>query len=312
MPELPEVQTIVNDLNQHLSGKTIRAIKVYAAKSVAPSVFAKATADKSAKKFQQLLLNKKVKSVNRLAKMIVFDLGSLIMLGHLKMTGQMILFDKNKIFAGGHPLKESPNDLPNKFTRCEFDFSGLSAVASGPTARRAAKADSTKLYFNDMRRFGWLKVLTLPEFKKVKDKSGIEPLSKDFTLATFKNILIHKAKSTIKQTLLEQKYLVGIGNIYADEALFAARIKPQRRVKTLTDTEIKKLQLAIVRILKLAVAKNGTTFRDYVNGYGRQGGFAKYLKVYGRGGQKCVVCHQTLHKTKVGGRGTVYCENCQK
>ncbi len=295
MPELPEVQTIVSDLNRHLSGKIIRAVKVYAAKSVVP-------ADK---KFIKLLLNKKIKSVNRLAKMIVFDLGDLILLGHLKMTGQLILTTvipvttkksgEIKVFAGGHPFKEPASDLPNKFTRVEFDFSS-----------------STKLYFNDMRRFGWLKILSLKDFEDVKNKSGLEPLSKDFTLPAFKKILARKAKSTVKQALLDQKHLVGIGNIYADETLFAARIKPQRRVKTLAEAEIRELQRAIVRILKLAVAKSGTTFNNYVDGHGRQGGFARFLKVYSRGGQKCVVCGQTLKKTKLGGRGTVYCETCQK
>ena len=121
-----------------------------------------------------------------------------------------------------------------------------------------------------------------------------------------------KQNTTIKQVLLDQKYLAGIGNVYADESLFAARLKPFRRVKTLRPAEIKRLWLAIPRILKYAIKHRGTSFSDYVDAGGEMGNFVKYLKVYGRAGEKCKNCGGSVKKIKLGGRGTHWCESCQK
>jgi formamidopyrimidine-DNA glycosylase len=123
---------------------------------------------------------------------------------------------------------------------------------------------------------------------------------------------LHKSKTSIKQALLDQKYISGIGNIYADESLFMAQIKPARKVNSLSFAEIKKLYQAIPKILKYAIKHRGTSFNDYVDAQGEAGNFIKYLKVYGRGGEKCKICGGAIKKIKLGGRGTHWCDKCQK
>lgn len=211
------------------------------------------------------------------------------------MTGQLVYLGKGKFIAGGHSIANESKSLPNKFTRVIFKFN-----------------DKSTLYFNDVRRFGWIKLAARDKFIELNNRLGVEPLSPDFTLEHFNKFLRRKLKSPIKQALLDQKYISGIGNIYADEALFAARIKPFRRVKTLKQTEIKKLWRAIPKILRSAIKHRGTSFNDYVDAQGQAGNFIKHLKVYGRAGEKCKNCGQSVKKIKLGGRGTHWCDNCQK
>lgn len=284
MPELPEVETIARDLNHELRNKTIIAVK-----SSDKKVFQLSKAD------LKNILGRKIKSVSRRAKMIIFDLNGFNLLVHLKMTGQLVYRSKNEIIAGGHPIQNEGKGLPNKFTRVIINFN-----------------DKSVLYFNDVRRFGWIKLAATNEYLKLSETLGKEPLSPDFTFAYFKQSLSHKRNTTIKQGLLDQKYISGIGNIYADEVLFAARIKPTRRVKTLKPAEIKKLWLAMPKILKCAIKHRGTSFNDYVDAKGEAGNFIKYLKVYGRAGEKCKACGGVIKKIKLGGRGTHWCDPCQK
>jgi len=284
MPELPEVQTIVSNLNRRLKNKKIASLK-----SLDGKVW------RLSKNDLRRLLGRPVKAVRRRAKMIIIDLGGDVLLVHLKMTGQLVFKSGRALIAGGHPIIGQGKKLPNKFTRVIFDFS-----------------DGGKLYFNDVRRFGWIRLLAAPEFLKLDRGLGVEPLSKKFTLAYFAKALAGRKSTTVKQALLEQKHVSGIGNIYADEALFAAGIKPFRRVKTLKPAEIKKLYLAIPKILKLAIKYRGTSFSDYVDARGQAGNFVKYLKVYGRAGERCKRCPGRVKKTKLAGRGTHWCDVCQK
>ncbi len=284
MPELPEVETIVRDLDKKLKGKKIIAL---------------ASSDK--KVFQlkpqgvKKIIGQAVKAVRRRAKMIIIDLGGYNLVIHLKMTGQLVYKAKNSIIAGGHPIANEGRELPNKFTRVIFKFN-----------------DKSALYFNDVRRFGWVKLASEEELARQHEKIGVEPLSQAFTLEYFKKFLARKAKSTIKQALLDQKYVSGIGNIYADESLFASRIKPMRRVNSLKPKEIEKLWQAIPKILNYAIKHRGTSFNDYVDAQGEVGNFVKYLRVYGRAGEKCRGCAGQVLKTKLGGRGTHWCDLCQK
>ncbi|MFA6306877.1 MAG: bifunctional DNA-formamidopyrimidine glycosylase/DNA-(apurinic or apyrimidinic site) lyase [Patescibacteria group bacterium] len=284
MPELPEVETIVRDLNRGLKNKKIIGIE-----SLDHKVF-----QLSGGKIKEAV-GKKIKAVKRRAKMIIIDLGELSLIVHLKMTGQLVYKIKTKIIAGGHPILNQAQELPNKFTRVIFRFN-----------------DKSALYFNDVRRFGWIKLVSLGELKSIGRSLGVEPLSPKFTLKYFKQVLTHKRKTTIKQFLLDQKYIAGIGNIYADEALFAARLKPVRRVETLRPDEIKKLWLMIPKILRYAIKYRGTSFNDYVDARGQAGNFVKYLQVYGRAGEKCRNCGGIVRKMKLGGRGTHWCDRCQK
>jgi formamidopyrimidine-DNA glycosylase len=284
MPELPEVETIVCDLNKKLKNKKIISVEILDKK-----VFHLAKSD------LKNVVSKKIKAVKRRAKMIIFDLGDYLLMIHLKMTGQLVYKTKNFLIAGGHPIINQAKELPNKFTRVIFKFN-----------------DKGILYFNDVRRFGWIKLISKNNFFKFNNELGLEPLEKDFTLDFFKNFLSHKSKTSIKQALLEQKYVVGIGNIYADESLFAAGIKPFRKVETLSAAEIKKLWRVIPKILKYAIKHRGTSFNDYVDAQGETGNFIKYLKVYGRAGERCKKCSGVIKKMKLGGRGTHWCDKCQK
>ena len=284
MPELPEVETIVRDLNRKLKNK-----KIVSVKSLDKKVFQLAAGE------VKNILGKIIRGVRRRAKMIIFDLADYYLIMHLKMTGQLVLETKALLIAGGHPIANQGKELPNKFTRVIFRFN-----------------DKSTLYFNDVRRFGWLRLMTGDKFTEFNGQLGVEPLSSDFTLAFFKKVLSRKARTSIKQALLDQKYISGIGNIYDDESLFLARIKPSRIVKTLSAQETKKLWRAIPKILKYAIKHRGTSFNDYVDAQGEAGNFVKYLKVYGRAGEKCKNCGGLVKKIKLGGRGTHWCDKCQK
>jgi len=242
---------------------------------------------------------------------------------HLKMTGQLVFCDKDSFVAGGHAnsKKEEEEFLngqkdefcqPGKYTHIIFDLEkqqrGLSARKEGKTSMLKAR-----LFFNDLRQFGILKVVDEKELKEIKSKYGIEPGRANFTLANFKKALQNR-KTTIKALLLNQAIISGLGNIYVDESLFASKIHPQRRADSLTSNEQKRLFNAIKRIIKLAIENNGTTFSDFVNSKGERGNFKQKLKVYGRKGKPCLRknCPGIIQKIKVAGRGTYFCRVCQR
>lgn len=304
MPELPEVQTIVSELDKKIKGKAIKDAKVFKFKSVRPMN----------KKFVQLVKGRKVLGVVRHAKMIIIELsGKKYLLIHLKMTGQLVFQSKTgQGVSGGHPIPLPAKikaiaayplsggnvknyGLPSKFTRVMFDLSG-----------------GSKLYFNDIRRFGWIKFVDEKLYREETAKYGLEPLSDDFTLENFTRAIKRYPNRKVKQVLMDQTLIAGIGNIYADEADFAAGIMPTRPAGKLTAQEISALYKAIPRILKLAVKMKGTSADTYVTTSGEEGQMMKYLKVYGRPGEKCRGCSGTIHKMKIGGRGTHYCPSCQK
>lgn len=284
MPELPEVETIVRDLNNKLKNK-----KIVAVKSLDKKIFRLSESD------VKNILGKKIESVSRRAKMIIFDLADYYLIMHLKMTGQLVYRDQAKIIAGGHPIAGVGRQLPNKFTRVIFEFN-----------------DSSSLYFNDVRKFGWIKLANSEELARIFSELGVEPLSSGFTLKKFQDILANQQGTAVKQAIMDQKYLSGVGNIYADESLFSSGIQPKRKVRTLSAAEIKKLWQAIPKILLYAIKHRGTSFNDYVDAQGQAGNFIKYLKVYGRAGEKCRSCGSIIKKTKIGGRGTHWCGACQR
>ncbi|MFA6416061.1 MAG: bifunctional DNA-formamidopyrimidine glycosylase/DNA-(apurinic or apyrimidinic site) lyase [Candidatus Paceibacterota bacterium] len=288
MPELPEVETIRQDLNKVIVGKKNTKATILWAKTVAPL---------SPTDFQKKISDTKITDIERRAKMIRIKLtGPLDLLVHLKMTGQLIFQPKTgKIISGGHPQPGGLDNLPNKFTRLIFDFS-----------------DGSKLFFNDMRKFGWVKLLDDATVAKLFAEHGPEPLTKDFSLKYFQSLLSTYPRRPIKQILLDQKLIAGIGNIYADESCFIAKILPTRLAGKITGPESKKLHQAIIAVLKHSISKHGTSSRNYVRSDGSQGGFVPHLQVYGRAGQPCKVCKRPIQKIRLLGRGTQYCANCQK
>lgn len=291
MPELPEVETIRRDLGA-LLGKKINALKILNSK----------TASHSAGFFDKALVGQKLLKVERRGKLLILVMqNEFFLLIHLKMTGQLIFQSKQAKIVGGHSLSEGSyeksvgGELPNKHTRAIFYFSGGGV-----------------LYFNDLRKFGYLKLVKKDELDKIlKSNYGPEPLTPEFNFENLKNTLKTR-RTNIKATLLNQKLIAGLGNIYVDELLFAAKILPTRLANTIKAEEIKKLVEEANRIIKKAIDHRGTTFSNYVDSKGRKGNFSQFLKVYGRSGKVCFNCKKSVSKVKLAGRGTHYCSNCQK
>jgi formamidopyrimidine-DNA glycosylase len=292
MPELPEVETVRRDLNERLIGQRFLKVDVYDFKNVAPSAIFLA----------KNLLGLKIKEISRRGKLLIFNFykSDLKLLIHLKMTGQLIYKDKQSLLAGGHSLSKTSlndsigGDLPNRFTRVVFTLS------------------LSKLFFNDLRKFAYIKLLKNKELERIlKISYGPEPLDKEFN-DKFLVALLKRHKTSIKALLLKQEVIAGLGNIYVDESLFLAQIKPDRLANSISESEAKKLRIAIVKIIKKAIEKRGTTFSDYLDGEGKVGNFSDYLKVFNRQKKSCYKCKNKIKKIRVAGRGTHFCPKCQR
>lgn len=289
MPELPEVETIRRDLDKAIIGRKIKDLEIK---------YSKVSRPQTVRAIKNDLLGATILRTDRRAKILILTLDTKKhLLIHLKMTGQLIFQPaKTKVLiVGGHPQKGGLENLPNNYTRAVFSFT-----------------DGSRLFFNDLRKFGWLKTATEAELTEIKNAHGPEPLSRDFTLPYFENILARYAKRPIKQVLLDQKLIAGIGNIYADESLFLAKVLPSRKAGLLKPAETTNLYGKIVGVLKLAIKKKGTSSRNYRRVDGGVGGFVNYLNVYGRGNAPCKVCGTKIKKIKLVGRGTHFCPKCQK
>jgi len=295
MPELPEVETLRRELVSAVKDKTIKLVTIKVPKMVKPL---------SVAKFQQKIKNKKILGIDRRAKVLVLELsGDLFLLIHLKLTGQLI-YQKSeirdqksdaKLIFGGHPQSGGLDNLPNKFTHIIFEFT-----------------DGSKLYFNDLRKFGWMRLVDQRSRDQLVKEFGVEPLEKEFTLKKFQDILNRYPNRKIKQILLDQSLIAGLGNIYVDESCFCAGILPMRVVKKIKPVEAKKLYQCIGKILKLAISKKGTSANTYIQLDGEPGGMRPYLKVYRRKGEQCKRCKGVIEKIQLNGRGTHFCKECQK
>src|SRR3989344_5856726 len=223
MPELPEVDTLRRELSEVLPGLKIKSVSVLTPKTVFPL---------SARQFANHLRGQKIISVKRRAKILLisFSLPPLTLAIHLKMTGQLIFYSQGSTLkpAKGRPFKDSPFN----HTRAIFNFT-----------------DGSRLYFNDLRQFGWLRLLGPQAVSVLQQHHGPEPLAPSFTIQTFRTILDSYPQQKLKALLLDQTIVAGLGNIYVDESCFAARIKPGRRATTLTATEKLKLYRAIRSVL---------------------------------------------------------------
>jgi formamidopyrimidine-DNA glycosylase len=286
MPELPEVETIKRELAKILQGKIISEVEILWPKTVSPTTVIN---------FTKIVTGKKIINLERRAKMLIIHLNNKVsLIIHLKMTGQLIFVPKSgKIISGGHPTNNI--QTPGRHTRLIFNFK-----------------DGSKLYFNDLRKFGWVKILDEKLKKYIDTEVGIEPLSKTFATANLKKILERYPNRTVKQVLLDQHLIAGIGNIYADESAFLSKVLPMRKINTLTEKEITDLHKNIINVLKLSIQKKGTSSKNYVRSNGQKGGFVPYLMVYGRKGETCKRCGTKIIKIKHAGRGTHYCPKCQK
>ncbi len=286
MPELPEVETIRRDLARVLPGLRVRSVSVRKPKLIQGSRSVFNTALKSAR----------VRRVERRAKQLVLVLSTgYAVLVHLKMTGQLVWRSRaGRLTVGGHPIA-GVHGVPNRFTYVTVEF-----------------ANGSALYFNDVRQFGYWKAVPLTELAKHHAHLGPEPLTEDFTLAVFRAALARRKRTSVKAALLDQTVVAGVGNIYADESLFAARIKPSRRVARLTQAQIATLYRSIRKVLAAAIRARGTSFNSYRDGLGRKGTYWEKRLAYGRAGEPCRRCGSTLKRTVVAQRGTTYCVRCQK
>ena len=296
MPELPEVQTIINDLNKIILKKKIKKVDILLSK------ITKGTNNS----FINTLRNNNFQNISRRGKFIIISLkNGKFLIVHLRMTGQIIYVQDNNLVAGGH------SDQKNNFLIASRD-NGQVNLPNKQTHLIITFNDNSQLFYNDQRQFGFLEIVSQKEVDNLKNRLGVEPLSLKFTLSYFKNLLKDK-KRNIKAFLLDQGYIAGLGNIYVDESLFLAHILPSRCTSSLKEKEIKDLHQAIKKVLRQAIKHRGTTFNNYKDAHGRKGSFINKLKVYGQENKKCVRCKKgIIKKTRLVGRGTRYCSNCQK
>lgn len=273
MPELPEAETIVRDLQKKVIGRTILGTKVIKSDILAGS---------TAPKFARALNNHRIVGVTRRAKKIVIQLSDDVVLTiSLGMTGRVVVSSATR--AG---------ELRHVAVRFDLD-------------------DGTALLYDDSRRFGRLEVFTNESWQERQTELGLEPLSDEFTAdALFQ--LTRTSITPIRNWLLDQRRVVGVGNIYAAEALYRAGIRPTRRARLITRAEASRLRDHIRGVLDAAIRKRGTTLSDYRDASGEEGGFVGRLQVYDRAGEPCPKCKTPIKRVVLTNRSAFYCPNCQK
>lgn len=274
MPELPEVETIRKTLIPLVSNKTIDKVEVYWPKMV--------KVPDDVERFKLLLQGQTIQRMGRRGKFLLFYLNDVVLISHLRMEG------KYRVVSSAEPIE--------KHTHVIFTFT-----------------NGEDLRYNDVRKFGTMHVYPIgQEFESEPlKKLGPEPFDEGFTL----DYLYQKLKRTerpIKAVLLDQTVVTGLGNIYVDETLFRAKIHPSKKASHLTKEEVERIRDESIHTLSDAVKQGGTTIRSYVNGQGEMGMFQQELFVYGQENKECKRCGNLILKTKVAGRGTHICPNCQK
>ncbi len=335
MPELPEVETIRRGLSRLIIGQTI-----VDATHDTPKSFPNAPDE-----VNTFLIGARITAVRRRAKVLLIDLSTnYTLVIHLKMTGQLVFIkegltppldsevnsesslhplklvrstriddrdiayqasslkspdsqnDVMRRFGGGHPNDSLVGSLPDKSTRVEITFQG-----------------GSKLFFNDQRKFGWMRLIptiSVPEIDFMK-RVGPEPLEDSFTADEFISRIRRRNNTTIKAAILDQTVLAGVGNIYADESLWGANIHPASRVRDISDKKLAQLLIEIKYVMNLSIEKGGSTDRNYVNAEGKKGSYIDFARVFRQEGKACPRCGITIEKTRIAGRGTHICPHCQ-
>lgn len=291
MPELPEVETIKRSLQKAIVGKKIKNIEV-----LRPKIF---------KGNPKEVIGQKILGLERRGKMLIFNLSAdKSLLFHFKLTGQLVWIEKtkiknqkSKIITLAHPIPFAGKELPAKTTHVIFDI------------------DGGKLFYNDLRQFGWIKIAQSSKLKAQKEiaELGIEPFASDFTAAYLAKFFSRTSRP-IKLVLMDQTKIAGIGNIYANEALFEAGIRPDRQAKKLSSQEIKKLREAILKVLDEGLKYGGSSAQDeaYIKPNGTLGEYQEHFRVYQREEKPCLRCRSKILRINLGGRGTFFCPKCQR
>lgn len=285
MPELPEVETVRLQLLHKIRKKTIAKVEVFHSKTVNNDTTI-------GKKLTGLTIS----DIDRIGKLLIvgFEHSPHHLLAHLKMTGQFLFVDKTGVSGGGHTLSPTDTTLPNKHTRVAFHFS-----------------DKSVLYFNDMRLFGYIKIATPKEVEKARTHFGQEPIAADFDTEAFAKGAKRRA-APIKAILLDQTFIAGLGNIYVDETLFRAGVRPASKGTALSLPRLRTIANHAREVLNEAIAVGGTTFQHFTDTGGAAGNFTDYLRVFGKQNTPCSVCGTPIVKIRCAGRGTHYCPRCQK
>lgn len=286
MPELPEVETVRRGLQDLIVGKVIESVDFDNPKSF----------PNDASTVDSFMLGSEIIAVRRRAKVLMIDLSTKYSLMiHLKMTGQMV-YEGASRFGAGHPSDSLIGKLPDRSTRVSIGIAG-----------------GDKLFFNDQRKFGWMRLLPTLEIPEVAfmKKVGPEPLEDSFTPDIFLERVKKRLRSSIKAAILDQSVLAGVGNIYADEALWGAKIYPGRVVASLSDEELKLLYDEIRYVMNKSINEGGSSNSTYVNAKGERGSYMDFARVFRRQGQPCKRCGSIIEKTRVAARGTHFCPICQ-
>ncbi len=279
MPELPEIETVKLQLGKVLPGQKLTKVTLNNNRTVKGDI--------------QHLVGKTVVGVNRKGKVLLIDFGDGTELGfHFKMTGQLI-YEGTKAqsgkgaerIVGGHPTEDFVNKMPSGHTRVIFEF------------------EKGKLFFNDQRLFGWIEVN--PKFV---DKLGPEPF--EITPDEFA-VRMGKTRKPVKVAIMEQEIISGVGNIYANDALWEARINPSTPVNQLSIDQLHILLEKIVLVLNEGIKYGGATYDDYLDLHGAGGHYQEHFRTYKQDGKPCKRCGSVIVKSVIGGRGTYYCPECQ-
>jgi len=272
MPEIAEVETVRNTLKKRILNKTIKDVNIIYSKML----------DNSEIEFKNILINNEFIDILRKGKWLIFELKEHYLLSHLRMEGKYF-------------IKNSDEQI-EKHEHIIIRFN-----------------DNVDLRYHDTRKFGRMKIIKkedLWETEEIK-KQGMEPiddtLTKEYLFEKFKN-----KKLPMKTILLDQTIISGLGNIYADEVLYAAKIHPLKEARNLTIDECEKIVKESKRIILKAIEEGGTTIKSYTSSLGVIGNYQNFLKIHTKEGRVCELCHDKIKKIKVGGRSTYYCSNCQK
>jgi formamidopyrimidine-DNA glycosylase len=290
MPELPEVETVRRGLSRLIEGLVVTGVT-----HDNPKSFPNAPAD-----VQNFLIGAEIVTVTRRAKVLLVELStkySLII--HLKMTGQLVYRNaKNseQNFGAGHPNDSLIGELPDRSTRVTLTL-----------------GNGANLYFNDQRKFGWVRLVPTAEIPMIDffKRVGPEPLSDDFTWEIMRDRLARRKNTNIKAALLDQSVIAGVGNIYADESLWGAHLHPTTLVKDVSEDQIQALYKALRDVLQLSIDKGGSTDQHYVDAEGQRGKYLTFANVFRREGLPCPRCGTIIEKSRVAGRGTHTCPVCQ-
>ncbi len=306
MPELPEVETVVRTLRPHIQGKTVLSVQCFGASCLAP-----------ASRPPESLCGALVSGVTRRGKYIVIrlekDSEKFFLVVHLRMTGRLMAYDRPSSVspvassAPSAASSASSSSVTPAWPECLLDKHVRALFMLGD---HKDSSSSCAMIFHDVRKFGRLfagteeDLQSWPSWKKL----GPEPLE----MGEEAFVQAMKGKRAIKKVLLDQTRLAGVGNIYADESLFAAGIHPSSNADSVPDASLCLLYRELCRILRRSIEECGSSIRDYQDADGNVGAFQNYFAVYGRKGEPCKTCGRPLERTEIGGRGTVFCSHCQR